>query len=80
MARIQGLPAERAGLLVRFAYWFTRRKFRTVVEPLTIAAHNGAIFQGYSAFEFALTRAHAVPERLKTLASIKAGALVGCPF
>jgi hypothetical protein len=80
MARIEGVPAERAGLLVRFAYWFTRRSVGKVVEPLAIAAHHGAIFQGYSAYEFALTRAKKVPVRLKTLASLKAGSLVGCLF
>jgi hypothetical protein len=31
-------------------------------------------------FELALGRAHAVPARLKSLASIKVAALVGCVF
>lgn len=80
MARIEGVPAEHAGWLARLAYAFSRRKFHKVAAPLAVAAHNGAIFQGYTAYEFALTRAKTVPARLKTLASLKAGALVGCPF
>jgi hypothetical protein len=80
MARIEGVPAERAGLFKRFVYWMTRRKVGKVAEPVTIAAHHGPIFRGYLGYEYALTQSHRVDVKLKTLASLKAGALVGCPF
>ena len=80
MARIAGQPAERAGWLARFGYWFSMRRFGRVAEPLAVAAHHGAIFFGYSTYELALDRARLVDKRLKTLASLKAAALVGCPF
>jgi len=34
MARIEGLGAKRAGLLARFAYWYSRRSLGKVPEPL----------------------------------------------
>ena len=80
MARIQGVPEGRGGVLVRFAYRFARRLLGKVPEPLTVAAHHAWVFRAYSAYEFALGRAKLVDERLKILASIKAAALIGCPF
>ncbi len=80
MARIEGVPAERAGLFKRLVYWMTQRKVGKVVEPLQIAAHHSPIFRGYIGYEYALTQSHRVDVKLKTLASLKTGALVGCPF
>ncbi len=80
MARIEGVSEERAGLLVRFAYWFSRRRFGKVAEPLTVAAHHRKIFQAYTAYEFLLDKAKLVAPRLKALAELKAAALIGCPF
>lgn len=80
MARIQGVPARRAGLMGRFAYWFSKRLFGKVAEPLTVTAHHRWILRGTSAYEFALGRARLVNLRLKALAEIKAATLIGCPF
>ena len=79
MARIAGQTAEHAGWLARFGYWFSMRRFGRVVEPLAVSAHHRAILCGYSAYELALDRTRLVDKRLKTLASLKAAALVGCP-
>jgi hypothetical protein len=80
MSRVAGLPPGRAGLLVRFAYWFSKRMLGKVTEPLTVAARHPWIFRGYTAYEFALGRARRVDPRLKALVGLKAAALVGCPF
>ena len=80
MARIEGVPAGRAGFLVRFAYRFSKRLVGKVATPLTVAAHHRWIFRAYGGYEFALGRARLVDAKLKVLASIKAAALVGCPF
>ena len=80
MARIAGVPEHRAGLLMRFAYWFARRLVGKVPEPLAVVAHHRWIFRGYSAYEFALSRSHLMDRRLETLAGLKAAALIGCPF
>ncbi len=80
MARIEGVPEKRAGLVVRFAYWFSRRRFRRIPEPLTVTAHHPWIFQAYTAYEFLLDKAKLVEPTLKALAAIKAATLIGCPF
>jgi len=80
MGRVEGIPARRASLMVRFAYWFSKRMVGKVPEPLTVAAHQPWIFRAYTGYEFALARAKLVDPRLKVLAELKAAALVGCPF
>ena len=80
MARIKGVPEERAGTLARLSYRYSKRALGKVAEPIAVSAHNGAILAGYGAYEFALQRARRVPQKLKVLAELKAGTLVGCPF
>lgn len=80
MARIQGVPPGRGGLIVRVAYWYMRRKFGRVLGPATVMAHHPGILQAAGAYEFMLERAHRVDKRLKQLASLKTAALVGCVF
>jgi hypothetical protein len=80
MARIEGVPAHRAGIMQRFAYWYARRRVGKVPEPMTVKAHHPWIFRGYGAYEFALERSRRVEEKMKALAALKAAALVGCPF
>ena len=80
MARIDGLTRERAGLMARFSYRYAERRLGKVPTPLTVVAHHPWIFRGYGAFEFSLERARLVEHRLKSLASIKAATLIGCPF
>ena len=80
MARIEGVPASKAGLATRLAYWYVRRGFGKVPEPLTVVAHHRWLSRGYAAMEFTFQRSRIVDEKLKVLASIKAAALIGCPF
>lgn len=78
MPRINGVEASEAGLLTRLAYWFARRKVGRLPEPLTLYAHNPWVMRAYGGFELAAERAASVEPRLKALASVKAGSLVGC--
>jgi len=80
MARIEGVPAGRAGLLVRIAYWMSRRMVGKVPEPLAVTAHHGWIFRAYGAYEYALAKARLVEPKIKALAGVKAAAQIGCPF
>jgi hypothetical protein len=80
MARIEGVSPEKAGWLTRIAYWFARKKVGALPVPLTVYAHNPWVMRAYGAFEMGAERARAVDKRLKALASIKAGTLVGCPW
>jgi hypothetical protein len=80
VSRVQGVPEKRAGLLARLSYRYSKRTLGKVVEPVAVSAQNASILAGYGAFEFALQRARRVEEKLKVLAELKAGTLVGCPF
>ncbi|MGF1470544.1 MAG: carboxymuconolactone decarboxylase family protein [Rubrobacteraceae bacterium] len=80
MARIEAVPERNAGLLGRFAYRFSRRRFGKVAEPLTVTAHHPRVLFGYGMMELALDRSNRVDERLKHLAVLKTAARVGCEF
>lgn len=80
MARIEGVPKNKAGLLTRLAYRYALRRFGKIPEPLAITAHHGWISAGNGVFELALLKARRVDEKLKALASLKAATLTGCPF
>ncbi len=80
MARIQGVPEREAGLLGRFAYRFSRRRFGKVAEPLTVTAHHPRLLFGSGMMELALDGSHLVDERLKELAALKTAAIIGCEF
>ena len=78
--RIEGVPKNRAGLLTRFAYWFSQRQYGKVADPLKVTAHHRWVSFGAGMFELSALRARLVERRLKDLAQIKAATLVGCPF
>jgi len=80
MARIEGITQERAGLLTRIAYWFAKRKVGELPKPLEVYAHNPWVMRAYGTFELLSERATLADKRLKMLASIKTGTLVGCPW
>ena len=80
MARIEGVSDQKAGLVVRLAYWYLRRRFRQVPEPVRVVAHHPKLFRAYLRFELAFERSRLVDARLKGLAQIKAATLIGCPF
>jgi hypothetical protein len=79
-ARIEGISDARAGIMVRLAYWFSKRMVGKVAEPLRVTAHHPGILRAYGSFEFWLGRASSAPPKLKALAQLKVAALVGCPF
>lgn len=80
MARIQGVPPGKAGLLTKRAYEMARQRVGKVPEPMTIAAHNAWVFRAYGAYEWALDHARQLDAKLKALASLRTATLVGCPF
>jgi hypothetical protein len=80
MARIEGVPEKRASFLTRLTYWFARRKVGELPRPLEIYAHNPWVMRAYGTFELMAERATHADKRLKILASIKTGTLVGCPW
>ena len=86
MARIQGVAPQDAGWLTRGLYWLVRRKMRQLTgqaqlsEPIAITAHHTRLLVALGQMEMGQGAAQSVPARLKSLASIKVAALIGCPF
>ena len=80
MARLPGVTEDAAPEEVRAVYRAVKEKYGKLVSPVTVAAHHPEVFRAYTGFEAALARAGRVEPRLKTLALLKAAALIGCPF
>ena len=77
---MEGVPAKKAGWITRVIYWFVRRQFGTVLEPITMYAHHPHLLRAYAKFELGLQKCRLVPEKLKCLAQLHVAGLVGCPF
>jgi len=80
MARIAGIAPGNGGLLVRLAYFMTKRKVGRVVTPIKIVAHHPRLLRALAHMELGQEAAHTVSPQLKTLAQVKVAMLVGCPF
>jgi alkylhydroperoxidase family enzyme len=78
--RIEGIPERTRSPFARFAYAYSRRRFGAVMDPLRIYAHNPTVMTGYALHELAAGRSRRVPERLKHLAALRAGIVVGCEW
>jgi len=80
MARLEGVSDANAGLVTRGAYRGAKRLAGRVPDPLRIMAHSPAVMWADGLFELAIGRARSVPARLKSLASVKVAAMIGCVF
>jgi 4-carboxymuconolactone decarboxylase len=86
MARMKGVEPHEATLFTRFVYWLVRRKLRQLTgqarlsEPIKITAHHPRLLKAMGQMEMGQAAAQTVPAALKTLVSIKAATLIGCPY
>ena len=80
MARIEGVEAKDAGLYANMAYWFTKRRFGRVMEPLKITAHSPRLLRGMVQMEMAQAKLKSVDPVLVSLAEMKVATMIGCPF
>jgi AhpD family alkylhydroperoxidase len=90
MARIQGVPQDQAGPVVKLVYWFMRRGLKKLtgraaahgsgIEPIEIWAHQPKMMSGMGKFQQAVRKGHSVDERLKNLVELKGAQLIGCEF
>jgi hypothetical protein len=86
MARIKGIEPHEASWFTKFIYWLVRRKMgkltgqARLLEPIKIAALHPRLLKALGQMEMGQEAARTVPDKLKSLASIKAATLVGCPF
>jgi alkylhydroperoxidase family enzyme len=90
MARIQGVPPDQAGPVVKLVYRFMRRGMRWMtgrapargdgIEPLEIWAHQPKMMSGMGKFQQAVRKGDAVDERLKNLVELKGAQMIGCEW
>ena len=86
MARMNGVEPDEAGWFTRFVYWLVKRQVNKLtgqprlLEPIKIAAHHPRLLRALGQMEAGQAAAKSVPASLKSLASLKAATLVGCPF
>ncbi len=80
MARINGVDSSKAGLLVRAAYFLTKRKLGRVVMPVKIVSHHPRLLRAYAHMELGQEAAKCVDPSLKILAQVKVATIIGCPF
>jgi alkylhydroperoxidase family enzyme len=90
MARIQGVPQDQAGPIVRLVYRFMRRGMKKMtgreaahgsgIEPVEIWAHQPKMMSGMGKFQGAVRKGNAVDDRLKYLVELKGAQMIGCEF
>jgi hypothetical protein len=80
MAKIDPVAPNQAGWLLKAANRYSKRRVGRELEPSAVLAHHTAILGAYGLFELASGRAKSVPDRIKSLAELKAAMMVGCPF
>jgi AhpD family alkylhydroperoxidase len=79
-AAVGRLGAPPGGIVARLSRSYARRRFGRDLAPVDAYLHHRRLLVGYSAFETATERSHRVDERLKSLAELKAAAVVGCEW
>lgn len=78
--RMPGVPDGRGSILVRLAYWVSRRNWGQVLEPLRIYAHVPRIMMGFGKLLRSVEKSRRLPAGLKSLAMARTAMQVGCPF
>jgi AhpD family alkylhydroperoxidase len=90
MARIQGVPQDQAGPIVRLVYRFMRKGMKKMtgrepvhgsgIEPVEIWAHQPKMMSGMGKFQQAVRKGNSVDERLKYLIEVRAAQMIGCEY
>lgn len=81
MPRIPAIPAKDAGPLLKAVYWFARRRFGAVPEPLAVTAHHPKLLMASGKHELAVERASKVlPSNVRELAVYRVAQRLGCSW
>ena len=90
MARIQGVPEDQAGPMLKLVYRLMRRGTKkmtgrdaahgTGLEPLEVWAVQPKMMRGMGRFQQAVRNADGVAERTKNLVELKGAQMIGCEF
>jgi AhpD family alkylhydroperoxidase len=81
MARIPVVTTKQANPLVKLAYWFARRRFGAVPEPITVSAHHGRLLVAGARHELGVERgAKTLPVSLRELVVYATAVKLGCSW
>jgi AhpD family alkylhydroperoxidase len=90
MARIQGVPKDQAGPIVKLVYRLVRKGMNKQtgreathndgIEPIEIWAHQPKMLSGMGKFQGAVRKGSSVDERLKHLIEVRGAQMIGCEY
>src|SRR5689334_3403321 len=81
MPRISGISTKEAGPLLRFMYWFARRRYGAVPEPFTVTARHRKLMMAGARHELAVERASkALPRNVREVAVYRVAQQLGCSW
>lgn len=90
MARIQGVPQDQAGVIVKLVYRFMSKGITKMtgrepargngIEPIEIWAYQPKMMNGMGKFQQAVRKGNAVDDRLKYLVELKGAQMIGCEY
>jgi AhpD family alkylhydroperoxidase len=90
VARIQGVPQDQAGPVVKLVYRLMRKGTKKLtgreaahgngIEPIEMWAHQPKMMSGMGKFQQAVRKGNTVDERLKQLVELKGAQMIGCEY
>jgi AhpD family alkylhydroperoxidase len=79
--RVPAVTPDRAGLLVKLAYWYAKRRFGEVPEPFAVTANHRKLFVASAVHEYAVERAATVlPATVRDIAVYRVSWTIGCSW
>ncbi len=78
--RIRGLERNEASWLIRWTYGAMKRRFGKVLTPQTVWAHRPGTMLTLALFMQTAEASKIVDPAIRSLASLRAAQLIGCPF
>jgi AhpD family alkylhydroperoxidase len=79
--RLEPLPPKRASWLLRAMYWYSKRRYGEVPEPVTVVAHHPRLLVTYAVHETMLQSAsRTLPISVRELAVLWTARTVGCSW
>ena len=79
--RLEPLPPKRANRLLRAMYWYSKRRFGEVPEPVAVVAHHPRLLVAYAVHETMLQSAsRKLPTSVRELAVLWTARTIGCSW
>src|SRR5215472_15473565 len=90
MARVQGIPQDQAGPMVKLVNFFMRKGMKKMtgrgpaqgsgIEPVEVWAYQPKMMSGMGKFQQAVRKGRTVDERIKNLVELKGAQMIGCEY